>query len=60
MYMYMMKLTAPIQIRIKLAYQARIAMLYRPSKQMYLLIELNVLKPTIKHSHLLTPLFKLE
>lgn len=35
MYMYMMKLTARMPIRIKLAYQAQIAMLYRPSKQIF-------------------------
>lgn len=37
MYMYMMKLTArmPIRIKLKLAYQAQIAMLYRPSKQIF-------------------------
>lgn len=37
MYMYMMKLrlTARKPIRIKLAYQAQIAMLYRPSKQIF-------------------------
>lgn len=35
MYMYMMKLTARMPIRIKLAYQAQIAMLCRPSKQIF-------------------------
>lgn len=33
--MYMMKVTARMPIRIKLAYHARIAMLYRPSKQIF-------------------------